>query len=92
MARCACEPDAPIPVLVEGKTRCTSAEVMWEEPFDGGEEIYLYVLQMAYDVKWQADLNEFFDGRPWKTVHEGPAKVMRYTLAKRSRATGTSCG
>lgn len=80
----ACEPDAPIPVLVEGKTRCTSAEVMWEEPFDGGEEIYLYVLQMsAYDVKWQADLNEFFDGfRPWKTVHEGPAKVMRHTLAK----------
>ena len=50
----ATEPEAPIPVLVEGKITNTSAEIEWEEPFDGGEEIYFYVLQMsAYDVKWQ---------------------------------------
>jgi len=124
----ATEPEAPVPVLVEGKTTNTSAEVEWEEPFDGGEEIYFYALQMsAYDVKWQvvtpllarallptlppgvlllprtdppsdacsprgstppvvsrqADLNAFFDGfRPWRTVHEGPAKVMKHALAK----------
>ena len=63
-----------------GRYDCT---VGWEEPEDdGGDEIYLYTLQVSrYDVRWEPSLGDLFDGfRPWETVHEGPAKVMEHAL------------
>ena len=35
------------------------------------------------DDTYTTTARDFFDGfRPWRTVHEGPAKVMRHSLAK----------
>jgi hypothetical protein len=52
----------------------------WQEPYDGGDEIYEYILHAAdYDCKWQEKTNSFFDGfRPWRVVHQGPAAVREF--------------
>jgi len=59
-----------------------SIDVEWVEPRDGGDEIYEYILQLAsYEVKWQPDTDDFYDDfRPWRTVHEGTAKVMSFAI------------
>eukprot|EP00965_Chrysotila_dentata_P053813 1785239-Pleurochrysis_carterae.AAC.1 len=45
------KPDRPSLFLVERTT--TSIQVRWEEPYNGGDPIYRYVLQMAaYEVRW----------------------------------------
>ena len=73
-------PEAPVLVLRRQGMRELGLE--WEEPYDGGDEIYLYKLEVAdYDVKWQERTNDFFEGyRPWRVAHQGPAAVRRFEL------------
>ena len=65
------------PVLRLTSSKASSFVVEWDDPDDGGDEIFLYVLQLSeYHVKWQADANGFFDDYlEYVTVHEGPRKV-----------------
>lgn len=51
------------PQLVLRARTSTSLHLEWEEPDDHGDEIYLYVLQMAeHEVTWQERTADFFDG------------------------------
>ena len=70
-------PPAP-PVLRLAWAKASSFAVEWDDPEDdGGDEIFLYGLQLSeYHVRWRADAGGFFDGYlDYVTVHEGPRKV-----------------
>lgn len=50
------------PQLVLRARTSTSLHLEWEEPDDHGDEIYVYVLQMAeHEVTWQERTADFFD-------------------------------
>ena len=58
-------------------------DLAWEETYDGGDEIYQYILSVSeYDCKWEEKEQAFFDGfRPWYVIHEGPASVLSFTFS-----------
>ena len=60
------------PQLVLRARTSTSLHLEWEEPDDHGDEIYLYVLQMAeHEVTWQERTADFFDGYRPATPRDG---------------------
>ena len=66
------------PVREDGELRGYSCTVVWEEPLDdGGDEIFTYTVQVQrYDVRWDPQAGDLFDGfKEWATEHEGPARV-----------------
>ena len=78
------------PELRLSKAQGSVLIVEWDDPDDGGDEIFLYQLQLAeYSVKWLPDEQAFFDDfLPYVTVHEGPQRVHNREFV--GLRTGTS--
>lgn len=71
----ASRPAQPELRVSQEKGVCLRAD--WDDPDDGGDEIFLYQLEMSeYRVAWLADKQDFLDEYlPFLVVHEGPQRV-----------------
>eukprot|EP00965_Chrysotila_dentata_P263289 6214805-Pleurochrysis_carterae.AAC.2 len=75
------KPDRPSLSLVERAD--TSIQLRWEEPYNGGDPIYKYVLQMAsYEVRWDEKKKVIFDGFcDFVTVQEYKYRTREVTVS-----------
>ena len=79
------------PQLVLRARTSTSLHLEWEEPDDHGDEIYLYVLQMAeHEVTWQERTADFFDDYRPASPHDGRLQPRAIPPAARWQPPSTA--